>query len=179
MTAFAATENRARRARWALLDVLVVAYALIPVLWIMSLSFKTKETITDGNFIPRQWTLENYRSIFRTDEFVRALINSIGISLISTLIAVVLGVMAAYAIARLDFPGKRALVGVSLLIAMFPQVSLISPLFEIERSLGLFDTWAGLIIPYITFSLPLAIYTLSAFFREIPWELEKAAKMDG
>ena len=62
---------------------------------------------------------------------------------------------------------------------MFPQVSLVSPLFEIERSLGLFDTWPGLILPYITFALPLAIYTLSAFFREIPWELEKAAKMDG
>lgn len=62
---------------------------------------------------------------------------------------------------------------------MFPQVSLVSPLFEIERALGLFDTWPGLILPYITFSLPLAIYTLSAFFREIPWELEKAAKMDG
>jgi multiple sugar transport system permease protein len=87
--------------------------------------------------------------------------------------------MAAYAVARLDFPGKRLLIGVSLLIAMFPQVSLVSPLFEMERTLGLFDTWPGLILPYITFALPLSIYTLSAFFREIPWELEKAAKMDG
>ena len=87
--------------------------------------------------------------------------------------------MAAYAISRLDFPGKQLLVGVSLLIAMFPQVSLVSPLFEIERQLGLFDTWPGLILPYITFALPLAIYTLSAFFKQIPWDLEKAAKMDG
>ena len=67
----------------------------------------------------------------------------------------------------------------SLLIAMFPAISLVTPLFNIERALGLFDTWPGLIIPYVTFGLPLAIYTLSAFFREIPWELEKAAKMDG
>ena len=67
----------------------------------------------------------------------------------------------------------------SLLIAMFPAISLVTPLFNIERTLGLFDTWPGLIIPYVTFGLPLAIYTLSAFFREIPWELEKAAKMDG
>ena len=87
--------------------------------------------------------------------------------------------MAAYAIARLAFPGKRLLVGVALLIAMFPQISLVTPIFNIERRLGLFDTWPGLIIPYITFALPLAIYTLSAFFREIPWDLEKAAKMDG
>jgi len=172
------TSPRAK-VKWGLLDAVVVVFALIPVLWIASLSFKTTATLTDGNFIPREWTLENYRTIFATDQFVRALANSIGIAIIATVIAVVLGMMAAYAIARLDFPGKGLLVGVSLLIAMFPQVSLVSPLFEIERQLGLFDTWLGLILPYITFSLPLAIYTLSAFFKQIPWDLEKAAKMDG
>ena len=168
-----------RRARWTLVDIVVVVYALVPVLWTLSLSFKTPEAQTDKYFWPTSWTFQNYKDIFTTSEFVRALINSIGIAIIATLIAVVLGTMAAYAIARLDFPGKQVLVGVSLLIAMFPQVSLVSPLFEMERNLGLFDTWPGLILPYITFALPLAIYTLSAFFREIPWELEKAAKMDG
>ncbi|PWW65358.1 carbohydrate ABC transporter permease [Actinokineospora spheciospongiae] len=179
MALIGATSKNGAKARWALLDFVVVVYALVPVLWIVSLSLKSKETIADGNFIPRSWTLQNYVDIFRTSEFLRALANSIGIAIIATVIAVVLGTMAAYAIARLDFPGKQVLVGVSLLIAMFPQVSLVSPLFEMERSLGLFDTWPGLILPYITFALPLAIYTLSAFFREIPWELEKAAKMDG
>jgi len=168
-----------KRWRWGALDLVVVVFALVPVLWIASLSFKTTATLTDGRFIPREWTLDNYRTIFDTDQFVRALINSIGIALIATAVAVVLGTMAAYAVARLDFPGKRALIGVSLLIAMFPQVSLVSPLFDIERRLGLFDTWPGLILPYITFGLPLAIYTLAAFFRQIPWDLEKAAKMDG
>ncbi|MGA6163991.1 carbohydrate ABC transporter permease [Amycolatopsis magusensis] len=168
-----------RKAKWALIDIVVVVYALFPVLWILSLSLKSKETLSDGNFIPTEWTLQNYVDIFATTEFIRALVNSIGIAIIATVIAVVLGTMAAYAIARLDFPGKQLLVGVSLLIAMFPQVSLVTPLFNIERELGLFDTWPGLILPYITFALPLAIYTLSAFFREIPWELEKAAKMDG
>jgi multiple sugar transport system permease protein len=168
-----------RKAKWAFIDIVVVVYALIPVLWTLSLSFKTTEGQTDKSFFPNEFTFQNYKDIFATDEFIRALVNSIGIAIIATLIAVVLGTMAAYAIARLDFPGKQALVGVSLLIAMFPQVSLVSPLFEMERNLGLFDTWAGLILPYITFALPLAIYTLSAFFREIPWELEKAAKMDG
>ncbi|WP_281419834.1 carbohydrate ABC transporter permease [Actinoplanes toevensis] len=167
------------KVKWGLLDAIVVVFALVPVLWIVSLSFKTTPTLTDGNFIPRDWTWDNYKLIFQTDQFVRALINSIGIALISTLIAVLLGTMAAYAISRLDFPGKKALVGVSLLIAMFPQVSLVSPLFNIERNTGLFDTWPGLILPYITFALPLAIYTLSAFFKQIPWDLEKAAKMDG
>ncbi|MCM4083849.1 carbohydrate ABC transporter permease [Paractinoplanes hotanensis] len=165
--------------RWGLIDALVVVFALVPVLWIISLSFKTTATLTDGSFIPREWTFDNYRTIFATDQFVRALVNSIGIALIATFVAVLLGMLAAYAISRLRFPGKQALVGVSLLIAMFPQVSLISPLFDIERRLGLFDTWPGLILPYITFALPLAIYTLSAFFKQIPWDLEKAAKMDG
>ncbi len=168
-----------RVTRWTIVNVIVVVYALTPVLWILSLSFKTKDTLTDGSFIPQSWTLQNYADIFQTTDFLRALVNSIGIALIATLIAVVLGTMAAYAIARLEFPGKKALVGISLLIAMFPQVSLVSPLFNMERGLGIFDTWPGLILPYITFALPLSIYTLSAFFREIPWELEKAAKMDG
>jgi len=179
MAAYTDTDRPAAKAKWTLLDLVVVVYALVPVLWIASLSLKTPATITDGKFFPREVSLENYRNILATDQFIRALINSIGIALISTFIAVVLGTMAAYAIARLDFPGKKALVAASLLIAMFPQVSLVSPLFDIERSLGLFDTWAGLILPYITFALPLAIYTLSAFFRQIPWDLEKAAKMDG
>ncbi|WP_370946822.1 carbohydrate ABC transporter permease [Amycolatopsis sp. cg5] len=173
----AVTTNR--KLKWGLVDILVLVFALVPVLWVVSLSFKTKATIADGNFIPREWSLQNYADIFQTTEFIRALVNSIGIAIIATVIAVVLGTMAAYAIARLDFPGKQLLVGLSLLIAMFPQVSLVTPLFNIERELGLFDTWPGLILPYITFALPLSIYTLSAFFREIPWELEKAAKMDG
>ncbi|AWZ24341.1 carbohydrate ABC transporter permease [Rhodococcus pyridinivorans] len=172
-------ETRKRTLSWSVVNLIVLLYALVPVLWIASLSFKPPGTIQDGRFIPQQWTLDNYRGIFRTDAFTSALINSIGIGLIATVIAVILGTMAAYAIARLDFPGKKILVGVALLIAMFPQISLVSPLFEIMRGLGLFDTWAALILPYITFSLPLAIYTLSAFFKEIPWELEKAAKMDG
>ncbi|MGH3186024.1 MAG: substrate-binding domain-containing protein [Streptosporangiaceae bacterium] len=80
---------------------------------------------------------------------------------------------------RLRFPGKGVLIGMALLIAIFPQIALVTPLFNIERSIGLFNTWLGLIIPYVAFGLPLAIYILSAFFREIPWELEKAAKVDG
>ena len=168
-----------RATGWIVVNILVVLYALFPVLWILSLSLKPTSTVKDGNLIPVQVTFDNYKAIFQGNIFTSALINSIGIGLITTVIAVVIGGMAAYAIARLNFPGKRALVGVALLIAMFPQISLVTPIFNIERRVGLFDTWPGLIIPYITFALPLAIYTMSAFFREIPWDLEKAAKMDG
>ncbi|MGC2655329.1 MAG: carbohydrate ABC transporter permease [Mycobacterium sp.] len=168
-----------RTASWAVIDTLVVLYALVPVLWILSLSLKPTSAVKDGKFIPSSITFDNYRGIFQHDFFSSALLNSIGIGLITTVIAVVIGAMAAYAVARLTFPGKGALIGAALLIAMFPQISLVTPLFNIERAVGLFDTWPGLILPYITFALPLAIYTLSAFFREIPWDLEKAAKMDG
>jgi multiple sugar transport system permease protein len=168
-----------RTAAWAVLDTLVVVYAGLPVLWILSLSLKPTSMVRDGKLIPSSVTFDNYRGIFRGDFFSSALVNSIGIGLITTVIAVTLGAMAAYAIARLDFPGKRLLIGSTLLITMFPAISLVTPLFNIERAVGLFDTWPGLILPYITFALPLAIYTLSAFFREVPWDLEKAAKMDG
>ncbi len=168
-----------RASGWAVVNIVVVLYALIPVLWILSLSLKPTSTVKDGKFIPSQITFDNYKAIFSGNIFSSALINSIGIGLITTVIAVTIGGMAAYAIARLAFPGKKLLVGVALLIAMFPQISLVTPIFNIERRIGLFDTWPGLIIPYITFALPLAIYTMSAFFKEIPWDLEKAAKMDG
>jgi multiple sugar transport system permease protein len=174
-----ATTTVKQKVGWGAGNVVAIVLAIVPVLWIVSLSFKDPTTITDGKFIPRKWTLENYRGIFKTSEFTRALVNSIGIAIIATLIAVVLASMAAYAVARLKFPGKSLLIGMSLLIAMFPAISLVTPLFNIERSLGIFDTWPALIIPYVAFGLPLGIYTLSAFFREIPWELEKAAKMDG
>jgi multiple sugar transport system permease protein len=168
-----------RASTWVIVDTVVLLYALFPVLWILSLSLKPMSTVKDGKLIPSSVTFENYRGIFRGNFFSSALINSAGIGLLTTVIAVVIGAMAAYAIARLDFPGKRLLIGATLLISMFPAISLVTPLFNIERRIGLFDTWPGLIIPYTAFALPLAIYTLSAFFGEIPWDLEKAAKMDG
>ena len=168
-----------QRVGWGAANVIVVLIAAIPVLWLISLSFKDPSTITDGSFYPHDWTTANYRGIFDQPLFTHALVNSIGIALIATFLGVALGAMAAYAIARLNFPGKRLLVASALLIAMFPAISLVNPMFNLWRTLGIFDTWVGLIIPYMTFSLPLSIYTLSAFFREIPWELERAAALDG
>lgn len=164
---------------WKIGTAVIVAYALFPVLWIASLSLKPAADVGDGKLIPANPSLENYRDIFTSGEFVRPLVNSIGISLITTLIAVVVASFAAYAIARLDFPGKALLLSGALAIAMFPPVSIIGPLFNIWRATGLYDTWPGLILPYMTFALPLAIWTLAAFFREIPWDLEQAAQVDG
>ncbi len=147
-----------RKAAWALADVIVLAWIAVPLLWLLSLSFKVPATITDGSLWPHRWTWGNYSGIFRTNDFVLALRNSVVVAVITTAVAVVFGAMAAYAVARLRFPGKRVLVGTALLVAMFPQISLITP---------------------VAFGLPLAIYTLSAFFREIPWDLERAAAVDG
>jgi multiple sugar transport system permease protein len=164
---------------WKIGTAGIVLYALFPVLWIASLSLKPAADVGDGKLIPANPSLGNYRDIFTSGEFVRPLINSIGISLITTLIAVFVASFAAYAIARLDFPGKTVLLSGALAIAMFPPVSIIGPLFNIWRATGLYDTWPGLILPYMTFALPLAIWTLAAFFREIPWDLEQAAQVDG
>jgi multiple sugar transport system permease protein len=168
-----------QRLGWTGAFFVIVVCALVPVVWILMLSLKTPATATDGSFIPHQWTLSNYKDIFNQGIFTAALRNSIGIALISTALAVVLASAAAYAIARLNFPGKRAILAVSLAVVMFPQISLVGPLYNLWRQIGLYDTWPGLIIPYLTFALPLSIYTLSAFFREIPWELEQAAQIDG
>jgi multiple sugar transport system permease protein len=162
--------------------VAVILAALFPVVWLLMLSFKTPATIGDGKFIPAEWTTENYEALFTgglDSPFLRPLINSVVIALIATVVAITLAAFTAYAIARLDFPGKRVILAGSLAIAMFPPISVVGPLFDMWRALGLYDTYLGLIIPYLTFALPLAIYTLVAFFREIPFELEQAAQVDG
>jgi multiple sugar transport system permease protein len=159
--------------------IAVVIWTLLPVVWILSLSFKPESGINNEKFLPDTWTLDNYRTVFDTPLFTSALRNSIVISLIATLLSVMIATVAAYAIARLEFPGKKLILSLALAIAMFPAVSLVGPLFDIWRSIGLYDTWLGLIIPYMSFTLPLSIWTLSAFFREIPWEMEQAAQIDG
>lgn len=177
-------ENRSPRAYlvWTIALGVVLFYALIPVVWLISLSFKTPATVSDKKFIPQETTFDNYTTLFSgglDSPLLRPLINSLGIALIATIIAVTLASFTAYAIARLDFPGKTVILAGALAIAMFPPISVVGPLFDMWRALGLYDTWLGLIIPYLTFALPLAIYTLVAFFREIPWELEQAAQVDG
>jgi multiple sugar transport system permease protein len=167
---------------WTILIVAVVVFAMFPVLWIMSLSFKTPATVGDGRLIPKEWTIENYKGLFSggwDSPLLHPLVNSILIALIATTIAVALASLAAYAIARLDFPGKFIVLGGALAVSMFPPISVVGPLFDMWRALGLYDTYPGLIIPYLTFALPLAIYILVAFFREIPWDLEEAAQVDG
>ena len=173
------SQHARRLTGWSGAFLLVLVFSLVPVVWIVFLSLKTPASATDGAFIPHHWTLSNYSDIFKTGIFTSALRNSIGIALISTALAVIIASAAAYAIARLEFPGKRAILAVVLGVALFPQIALVGPLYNLWRQVGLYDTWPGLIIPYMTFALPLSIFVLWSFFREIPWDLEEAAEVDG
>ncbi len=167
---------------WAIGLVGILILSLFPVLWLVSLSLKDPATIGEGGLLPDAITFDNYSSLFEggfDSPLLWPLLNSIIIALIATAIAIVLASFTAYAIARLDFPGKGLILAGALAIAMFPPISTVGPLFDMWTALGLYDTRVGLIIPYLTFALPLAIYTLVAFFREIPWDLEQAAQVDG
>src|SRR3978361_1376302 len=113
--------------KWIILTIFIVAYALLPLLWILSLSFKSPATATDGKLLPTDFSWENYSTIFTTGVFVKPLINSVGITIISTIIAVSLATLAAYAIARLNFPGKRLLLTAALAIAVFPPIPIAAP----------------------------------------------------
>ncbi|MBO0901611.1 carbohydrate ABC transporter permease [Cellulomonas sp. zg-ZUI22] len=170
------------KAWWWVGGILIVLYCLFPVAWIVSLSLKAPADLDDGSFLPTSVSWQNYQLILTggaSELFLPALRNSVGICLIATGIAVVLAALCAYAVARLDFPGKALVLGLALGVSMFPVISIVTPLFNIWRAIGLFDTWPGLIIPYLSITLPLSIWTLTAFFREIPWEMEQAAQVDG
>ncbi len=167
---------------WLVGGLLIVVYALFPVAWIVSLSFKAPSDIANGQFLPSDFSWTNYSQLFTgsaSDLFLPALRNSFGICLIATAISCILAMFAAYAIARLDFPGKKLILSTALAVAIFPVISIVTPLFNLWRQIGLYDTWPGLIIPYLSLTLPISIWTLSAFFREIPWEMEQAAQVDG
>ena len=166
---------------WTVWGLVILAWAAFPLLWMTSLAFKSPDTFRTGepSFLPKEWTWDNFETVFDDELFTAALRNSFGIAVIATVLSVVVAMFAAYAIARLEFPGKKVLLSMALAIAMFPQAALVGPLFNMWRGLGIYDTWIGLIIPYLTFALPLSIWTMSAFFRQIPWEMEQAAQVDG
>jgi len=175
------TTDRVRRvdAAWTAAAVGIAAYTLLPVLWLVSLSLKPAANLSDGLLVPRAVSVANYVSALTDPQFPAAVLNSLGVGALSTLLAVTLGALAAYAVVRLEFPAGRWVLAAALAVAMFPPVAVIGPIFDLWRALGLFDTWIGLVIPYMTFTLPLSIWVLAAYFREIPWDLEEAARVDG
>ncbi|WP_409331467.1 carbohydrate ABC transporter permease [Trujillonella humicola] len=174
--------SRKEKNWWIVAGIGILIYCLFPIAWIVSVSFKAPSDLANGQFLPSNPTWGNYSEILTgqgSDLFLPALRNSFGICLIATAISCLLSMFAAYAIARLDFPGKKLILSTALVVAIFPVISIVTPLFNVWRQIGLYDTWPGLIIPYLSLTLPISIWTMSAFFREIPWEMEQAAQVDG
>ena len=157
----------------------IVVFCLFPFYWLVNTSLKTGGDLSSASLLPPNPTLKNYESVFNDSNFTSALRNSAIVSLVTTILSLIVGSFCAYALARLKIKGKFLILAVILSITTFPQITIAAPIFKLWRDIGLFNTLIGLIIPYLTFSLPLAIYILVSFFREIPRDLEEAALVDG
>lgn len=170
------------RAR-GIVDVLVLlalaAYA-VPFFWQLLTSFKPEaELLRLPPLLPTRLTLDHYRVVLEQSVVPRALVNSLGVATLTTLLALLLGVPAGYAIARRPVPGKGVLLLVIVGSTAFPQIATVSPLYLILRELGLRDTWTALVLAHTSFALPLTIWLLAGFIRELPPVLEEAAQVDG
>lgn len=164
--------------------VLIIVWGLAPFYWMIVTAFREVGFTFDTTPWPTHVTLDNFTTAFSTargNHFGQALVNSVVIGVVTTAVAMLVGVFAAYALARLSFPGKYLVLGFILGASMFPGVALVSPLFQLFSSIGWLNgyNYQALIIPNISFALPLTVYTLTAFFSEMPWELEESARMDG
>jgi multiple sugar transport system permease protein len=159
----------------------ILIFCLFPFYWMISVSLKTGPDLASSDLIPPSPSLDNYEAIFKNADFTRALLNSAIVSLTTTVLALVFGSFCAYALARLRFKRKVWLLAVILSITTFPAIAIAAPIFKLWTDIGLFNQafGLGLIPPYLTFALPLAIYILTSFFKEIPKDLEEAALVDG
>ncbi|WP_422455494.1 carbohydrate ABC transporter permease [Arthrobacter sp. 7Tela_A1] len=162
-----------------LVVVAVMAFSLVPFYWLLNTSLKAGSALSSGELFPSTPTLENYLTVFQDGDFLLSIRNSVIIAVSATAIAMVFASFAAYALARLRMRRKAFLLALILSVTTFPAIAIAAPLFSMWTQIGLYDTLLGVIIPKLTFALPLAIYTLTSFFREIPRELEESAYMDG
>ncbi|MDQ7858122.1 MAG: carbohydrate ABC transporter permease [Armatimonadota bacterium] len=169
-----------RVGHWLLVGVVLV-WSLAPYLWTLATSFKTERELYQFpvTYWPHAPTIVNYVAVFTQNPFGRFLLNSALVTVISTVACLFIAALAAYAFARLRFRGREALLVGLLIVAMIPLITVIVPLYILVRNLGLLNSYAGLVAPYVTYALPVAIFILTAFFREIPQELEEAALIDG
>lgn len=160
----------------------ILVWGLAPFYWMVVTAFRDNVHTFSQNPLPSHLTLDNFKQALDTsggNDFLAAIGNSVIISVVTTTAAIIFGVFAAYALARVDFRGKFMVTGVILAASMFPGVALVTPLFQLFTEIGWIGTYQALIIPNISFALPLTIYTLVSFFRQLPWELEEAARVDG
>jgi len=160
--------------------VLLVAASVFPLYWALVSSITPESRLFEAPaLVPSRVTLDHYRALFAHRDFLTPIKNSLVVAASTTALCVAVGSLCAYALARLEFRGKTPLLAFVLAVSMFPQITVVSPLYLVLRELGLIDTYPGLVFPYVTFAMPLTVWLLVGFFRQLPRELEEAAMVDG
>jgi ABC-type glycerol-3-phosphate transport system permease component len=160
--------------------IVVLGLLLFPLYWMLSASFTAEAQLFDApSLIPDALSLNHYRALFDARDFLVPVRNSLVVAGATTALVIPIAALCAYALARMPLPGKRLLLALVLAVSMFPQISIVAPLYLMLRELRLLDTYPGLVLPYLTFSMPLAVWLLTGFFRHLPRDLEEAAMLDG
>ncbi|MFG2473031.1 carbohydrate ABC transporter permease [Streptomyces canus] len=158
----------------------VAAYCLAPFYWMLVSSLRRTSDIFDTSLLPAPVSFENYRAVFSPSQgFGRALLNSLIVAGTTTVLALLLATFTAYAMARLEFRFKRLILTLIIATSMFPVVSILVPLLKLFTDIGWINTYQAMIVPSMSFVLPLAVWNLTTFFRQMPDELEQAAMIDG
>jgi multiple sugar transport system permease protein len=160
--------------------VLIVLYCLAPFYWMIVSALRRPQDQFESNVFPSHWSMENFKAVFRQGTgFGRALTNSVVVAGVTTILTLIIGTFAAYALARLTFRGKNLALAVIIACSMFPGISLIVPLLKLFTQIHWINTYQAMIVPDLSFVLPLAVWNLTVFFRQMPFELEQAALIDG
>jgi multiple sugar transport system permease protein len=176
-----AKRTSSRKTGLTIAAVLIVLFSLAPILWQVLTSLKTNADIAavPNVYFPKQLTLEHYIEIFRRRPFFSYMLNSALVSILSTLLCLLIGTPAAYALARLRLPGERLILALVLIVTLFPYILLFLGLLELVRAFGLANNYLALIVPYTAMNLPLTILVMRSFFQQLPRDLEDSAKVDG
>ena len=163
----------------AFVSLFVVLVCVFPFVWAMVSSLKSGSDLFNANLIPAKIAWSNYTSIFHEHPFGRNILNSLCVACGVVSVSLALAVLAAFAFGRFTFRGRQTLLFTILAVSMFPQVAVLSGMFELMQTLGLYNNALGLIFVYMIFTLPFTIWVLTTFMRELPKELEEAAVLDG
>lgn len=160
--------------------VAIFVYCLSPFYWMLVSSFRRTADIFDNSLIPQPFSAENYLKVFDGSTlFGKALLNSLIVAGITTTLALVMGIFAAYAISRLNFRFKSVILGVIIATSMFPGISVVVPLLRLFTDIGWINTYQAMIVPNLSFAIPLAVWNLTTFMKSLPFDLEEAAMIDG
>lgn len=167
------------RTTFYLLVAAIVIYAVFPFYWAIVSSLKSGSDLFTADFLPKAPSLENYVALFQEQPFAFNILNSLIVAGLATGLSLLLAIPASYALGRVQFRGRTAMLLAILSVSMFPQIAVLAGMFELIRFLGLYDTLTGLVLSYLILTLPFTVWVLTAFMRELPAELEEAAVMDG